>query len=128
MTVSVQRNKLEDVAKTSYFRKQVVRASRSDRDALAYICNTIARDVLYALLHSLPNNVSAEDTAQKILIRVCEEIHTLARPRTFKVWLDTIISSELNIYLSKKVTTHEVIEVDEIIHAHADDSNIISVT
>ena len=70
------------------------RASKGDREALAQLCEQIAKGVLFRMSRMLRNRVDAEDAAQEALIRVCKSIRQLKNPKTFRKWLGTIIVNE----------------------------------
>ena len=55
--------------------RMVEKAMHGNRIALAELCQTIARGVLFRLSYKLKNRADAEDATQEVLIRVCESIH-----------------------------------------------------
>lgn len=71
--------------------KLVQRASNGDREALARLCESIARSVLFRVIRLLPEHPDTEDVAQEVLIRVCKNIHTLRNPKAFGGWLNSIL-------------------------------------
>jgi len=85
------------------------KASKGDKEALAQLCDQIAKSVLFRMSKMLNNHVDAEDAAQEVLIRVCKSIGQLKNPKTFRKWLGTIIVNEArrkgmqNAKMSEKV-------------------------
>jgi len=70
------------------------KAAKGDTEALAQLCEMIAKGVLFRMSRMLKSHVDAEDAAQEALIRVCKSIRQLKNPKTFRKWLGTIIVNE----------------------------------
>jgi len=85
---------LESEAQIAIQELAAARASKGDREALAQLCEQIAKGVLFRMSRMLRNRVDAEDAAQEALIRVCKSIGQLKNPKTFRKWLGTIILNE----------------------------------
>ena len=77
------------------------KASRGDCDALLALCQISAKNVLFRVMRLIPDKMDAEDTAQEILLNLCENIGELKEPKAFGGWLNTIIINETNRFLSK---------------------------
>jgi len=85
---------LESEALIAIQELNAAKASKGDREALAQLCEQIAKGVLFRMSRMLRNRVDAEDAAQEALIRVCKSINQLKNPKTFRKWLGTIIVNE----------------------------------
>ena len=91
---------LEDIVK---------KASRGDCDALLALCQVSAKNVLFRVMCMIPDKMDAEDTAQEILLRLCESIGGLKEPKAFGGWLNTIIINEINRFLAKNNKHNNVV-------------------
>jgi len=91
----------------------VVKAIKGDRQALSDLCDKIAKGVLFQVMHLLGPNSGIEDIAQEVLIRVCENIHKLRDPKTFKGWLARIVVNEKNRFLSKYIKHNDVLNIND---------------
>ena len=85
---------IESEAQIAIQELAAAKASKGDREALAQLCEHIAKGVLFRMSRMLRNRVDAEDAAQEALIRVCKSIGQLKNPKTFRKWLGTIIVNE----------------------------------
>ena len=101
----------------------VIKAIKGDREALISLCKSIAGLVLFRTTYFIKNTQDAEDAAQEVLIRVCEKIHTLREPKTFKAWLNTIVQNETNRFMSKNAKHNDVINVDDYIDTQFEDDD-----
>ena len=101
---------------------------RGDREALVSLCHEIARSVLFSTMYSVNNQMDAEDVAQEVLIKVCENIHTLNNPKAFRAWLNTITENEIRRYFAKNSKNSTVINLDEYLNNNdfeEDDDDIL---
>ena len=89
----------------------VLKATRKDSDALLALCQSIAKNVLFRVMRLIPDRMDAEDTAQEILLRVCEKIYDLDEPKAFGGWLNRIIINETNRMFAKR-SGHEAAITD----------------
>jgi len=100
---------IESEARIAVLELAAAKASKGDSEALALLCEYVAKDVLFRMSRMLRNHVDAEDAAQEVLIRVCKNIRQLKNPKTFRKWLGTIIVNEArrkgmqNAKMSEKV-------------------------
>ena len=94
----------------------VEKAIRGDRDSLIGLCQAIAKSVLFRVQCYLHNPMDSEDTAQEVLIRVCENIYKLRDPRAFRSWLNTMIVNETRRYASKNSKQGSVVYLDEYLN------------
>ena len=77
------------------------KASGGDGNALLALCQMSAKSVLFRVMRLIPDKMDAEDTAQEILMRVCESIRELKEPKAFGGWINSIIVNEINRFLAK---------------------------
>ncbi len=90
-------------------------AVMGDRQALLSLCRAIAKGILFRVKYLLPNEQDAEDVAQEVLIRVCENIAGLKDPAAFRAWLSSIVVHEANRQLRKNVKRADVLYLDDYI-------------
>lgn len=115
------RMKQQKLADTT--QKLVQRASRGDREALAQLCESIARSVLFRVIRLLPGHPDTEDVAQEVLIRVCKNIHTLREPQAFGGWLNSILINTTRQHLkSTSKHTNNVLYFEDGINDIEDES------
>ena len=100
----------------------VANAVRGDAEALRCLCENIAQSVLFRAKHILNNPLDAEDVSQNVLIRVCENIHTLRQPKAFRVWLSRIVTNEVRTHMSRSVSEHTTENIDDYAASLADES------
>ena len=97
----------------------VEKAVRGDKDALYSLCEKIAKGVLFRTTYimGVGAQADAEDVSQEVLIRVCEKIQTLRDPQAFNVWLNRIISNEVNRCFAKKGRHGVVLNIDDYLES-----------
>jgi len=93
--------------------KLAKQAMRGEREALAALCQAIAKGILFRVSCKMNNRMDAEDVAQEILIRVCSRIHELKDPKAFRGWLNSIIVNETNRYIKKGFSQADILNIDE---------------
>jgi len=93
-TTKVNSFLIESEAQISIQELAAAKAAKGDTEALAQLCEMIAKGVLFRMSRMLRSHVDAEDAAQEALIRVCKSIKQLKNPKTFRKWLGTIIVNE----------------------------------
>ncbi len=92
MNTRVSNQKQSDSTKKIHNTQRLVRqASAGDQDALAKLCESIAKEVLFRVVRLLPGHPDIEDVTQNVLLRVCNNIHTLKEPKAFGGWLNSIV-------------------------------------
>ena len=92
--------------------KLISRAISDDRDALARLCELIAKSVLFRLSYMIGNESDAEDLAQEVMIRMCKGITKLREPRAFGSWLSSIIANEANRYLTNPANALSTADIE----------------
>ena len=99
----------------------VARASAGNKEALAELCGSIAKGVLYRVKYSLNSYSDAEDVSQEVLLQVCKRIHELRSPEAFRVWLGRIIIGETNRFLKKRIMSQDILNINDYIDAIVED-------
>jgi len=108
-----------DREKLCYLAKSAILGGREELESL---CENITRDILFRVMRVIPDNMDAEDVAQNILIRVCENIYGLKKPEAFGGWLNTIINNEINRYFSNSSRRENVVSIEDFINAAVPDA------
>jgi len=101
----------------------VSNAVKGDLEALHRLCENIAQGVLFRTRYILNNPMDAEDVSQNVLIRVCENIHTLRQPKAFRGWLGRIVTNEVRTHMSRSASNHTLENIDDHADSLADESN-----
>src|SRR3712207_4287473 len=71
----------------------VVRAQEGQMSALEELVSRYQR-LVYVTLHQLaPERNDINDLTQEVLLRMCRSIKSLRNPKTFKYWLNRIITN-----------------------------------
>ena len=91
----------------------VASAMEGEKEALANLCQAIAKGVLFRASYIMRERMDAEDAAQETLIRVCRNIHNLSDPKAFGAWLDRIIINETRRVAAKNSRHDNVISLSE---------------
>ena len=99
----------------------VKQAMNGEREALATLCQTIAKDVLFRVKYLMNNQKDSEDLAQEILIRVCEKIGNLREPKAFRGWLNTIILNETRTFSSRNAKRDVILDLEEFLDTSIDE-------
>jgi len=101
------------------------KAIGGDKEALCMLCEEIAKSVLFRAKYILNNESDAEDVAQEVLIRVCENIGSLRSPKALKAWLGGIIMNESNRHIAKNMKKRATVDIDDYIESFEDDRDHI---
>jgi len=89
------------------------RAIQGDDKALYSLCEKLARSVLFRAKYMMGNEMDAEDVAQNVLFRVCENIRSLRQPKVFQAWLSRIIINESRRYMATRAKHGTVVDIDD---------------
>ena len=89
------------------------RAIQGDDTALYSLCEKLTRSILFRAKYMVGNEMDAEDVAQNVLFRVCENIQSLRKPKVFQAWLSRIIVNESRRYLSARSKHGTVVDIDD---------------
>jgi len=103
------------------FEALTAKAIEGDKEAICALCEAIAKNVLFRTKYILNNEADAEDVAQEVLIRVCENIGSLRSPKAFKAWLGGIIMNESNRHISKTLKKGTTVDIDDYIETFEDE-------
>ncbi len=91
----------------------VERAQQDDMKALQELVQRYQRSV-YLTLHQLaPERNDIADLTQDVLLRVCRSIKSLRNPKTFKYWLNRIITNLFYDELRKMPRQLRTVSMDE---------------
>ena len=97
------------------------KAIRGDNDALYELCEKHARSILFRAKYMLGNEMDAEDVAQNVLLRVCENIKDLRKPKAFHAWLSRIIVNETRRYMAARTKRGQVEDIDDYMEELVED-------
>ena len=115
-------NLLCDLPKNMTVEVLATRSVRGDREALKALCTAISGGVMFRVARKMKNRMDAEDTAQEILIKVCENIGGLKNPKAFGGWLNTIINNEISRHYTKNSKRSAVVWIGDYINELTDDN------
>ena len=87
------------------------KAAKGDMDALASLCDKIAKDILFRTSRMFRRHSDAEEVAQESLFRVCKSIKHLKNPKAFRKWLGSIIIDEV-----RRKSSQIAFSVDNVIN------------
>ncbi len=93
--------------------KLAEKAMGGNREALLSLCHAVAKSVLFRVMRRINNPNDAEDAAQEVLMRMCENIRSLRNSKAFRGWLNSIIINETNRYLAKNNKHSNVLNIDD---------------
>ena len=97
------------------------KAIEGDNDALYKLCEEQARSILFRAKYMLGNEMDAEDVAQNVLLRVCENIRDLRKPKAFNAWLSRIVVNETRRYMAARAKRGQVEDIDDFMEELAED-------
>jgi len=120
---AVDKVKQHDAIKENKILEEIViNAVKGDPEALHDLCEKITKSVLFRTKYILNNPMDAEDVSQNVLIRVCENIHTLRQPKAFRGWLGRIVTNEVRTHMSRSKSEHTAENIDDYAESLADES------
>jgi RNA polymerase sigma-70 factor, ECF subfamily len=102
----------------------VVLAQQSKRLALEVLVERHQRLVFLALSQLLPEKDDISDLAQEALLRMCRSIGTLRNPKTFKYWLNRIITNLFYDELRKRPRQLQTFSLDQSLQNDEGDSGL----
>ena len=111
----------EDFSSTTLL---VEKSMYGDHAALEDLCNAIAKGVLYRVMYGVDSREDAEDVSQNVLIRVCENIHSLREAGLFRAWLGKIIMNETSSYRASAAKQRGTVNIDECHETIAEEREI----
>lgn len=92
----------------------VVLAQKEDYKAIEELIRKIQSDVYATLSYLLKNNENLPDLTQEILLKVAKNIQNLKNPKSFKSWLNQIVTNTYYDFIRKKKSTPETISIDYV--------------
>lgn len=99
--------------KTIEIDELIVLAQQDDHRALTALVERVQRNV-YLTLHQLaPERQDIADLSQEVLLRMCRSIKSLRNPKTFKYWLNRIITNLFYDELRKVPRRLKTVSMDE---------------
>lgn len=90
----------------------VIKSQHDDRIALEELVKRNERIVYSTFYHLDPNRVDIADLVQEVLYRMSRAIKSLKNPKTFKFWLNQIITNLFYDELRKKTKRLATISMD----------------
>lgn len=90
----------------------IYKCQQDDRQALEELVRRHKRLVFGALYHLDPKRTDIADLAQEVLFRMARSIKNLRNPKTFKYWLNQIITNLFYDELRKKTRRPPVVSMD----------------
>lgn len=91
----------------------VERAQQDDTGALEELVNRHQRLVYVSLYQMAPERNDITDLTQEVLLRMCRSIKSLRNPKTFKYWLNRIITNLFYDELRKAPRRLKTVSMDE---------------
>ena len=97
----------------------VLRAQDDDTGALEELVRRYQKNVYITLYQMAPERNDIRDLTQEALLRMCRSIKSLRNPKTFKYWLNRIMTNLFYDELRKKTRQLSTVSMDE--SAYEDD-------
>lgn len=94
----------------------VERAVGGDQHALAQLCRQNAKLILYQASKAVPSYADAEDVAQTVILKICQNIGKLRDPQLFYAWVGRITINECRQFMRSGRFHREHVSIEE----HAD--------
>src|ERR1700678_2298190 len=91
----------------------VVKAQSDDMKAMRELVERNQRNIYIALYQMAPERQDIADLAQEVLLRMCRSIKSLRNPKTFKFWLNRIITNLFYDELRKMPRRLKTIPLDD---------------
>lgn len=90
-----------------------IEGNSRQRRALEQLVKRHQKQVYISLYHLAPERNDLMDLTQEVLMRMCRSIHTLRNPKTFKYWLNRIITNLFYDTLRKNRRQLKTLSMDE---------------
>jgi RNA polymerase sigma-70 factor (ECF subfamily) len=101
----------------------VLRAQTDQMSALEELVSRYQKLVYVTLYQLAPERNDITDLTQEVLLRMCRSIKSLRNPKTFKYWLNRIITNLFYDELRKTPRQLKTISLDEPTFEHEDDQS-----
>lgn len=104
----------------------VEQAQQDDMKALEELVSRHQRSVYLTLYQLAPERNDIADLTQDVLLRMCRSIKSLRNPKTFKYWLNRIITNLFYDELRKSPRTLRTVSMDESFHDDGESDSQVS--
>ncbi len=104
----------------------VIKAQSDDMRALEELVRRYQRLVYVTLYQLAPERNDIIDLTQEVLLRMCRSIKSLRNPKTFKFWLNRIITNLFYDELRKTPRQLNTISIDEPLYASEEAENALA--
>lgn len=101
----------------------VVEAQAGSMPALEQLVSRYQKLVYVTLYQLAPERNDITDLTQEVLLRMCRSIKSLRNPKTFKYWLNRIITNLFYDELRKTPRQLKTISLDEPVYENEEDSS-----
>jgi len=101
----------------------VLKAQEGQMSALEELVSRYQRLVYVTLYQLAPDRNDINDLTQEVLLRMCRSIKSLRNPKTFKYWLNRIITNLFYDELRKGPRQLKTISLDEPMYDDSDDGS-----
>jgi len=101
----------------------VVQAQAGSMPALEQLVSRYQKLVYVTLYQLAPERNDITDLTQEVLLRMCRSIKSLRNPKTFKYWLNRIITNLFYDELRKTPRQLKTISLDEPVYENEEDSS-----
>ena len=91
----------------------IVLSQKNDLKALEELLRREQKNIYTAFTYLDKKRENVSDLTQEALMRVAKNIHTLKNPKTFKSWLNQIVTNLFYDDLRKASKRPEIISIDE---------------
>ena len=95
----------------------------NSRAAMEQLVKRVQKNVYVALYQLLPERGDMSDLTQEVLLRMCRSIHSLRNPKTFKVWLNRIITNLFYDELRKTSKKPRMVSIDAPLRSDEEESS-----
>jgi len=92
----------------------VSKTATGDREALEQLIASQKNTIALKIRRITGNTEDAEDIAQKVAIRICQNIGALKCPEAFGSWLDRLVSRECYRHITEKREVMLFADFDEL--------------
>lgn len=104
----------------------VIKAQSEDMRALEELVRRVQKLVYVTLYQLAPERNDITDLTQEVLLRMCRSIKSLRNPKTFKFWLNRIITNLFYDELRKTPRQLNTISIDEPMFNNDESENALA--
>ncbi len=106
--------------------QQESKGSKESMRALEELVRRNQKNVYITLYHLAPQRNDLADMTQDVLLRMCRSIHSLRNPKTFKYWINRIITNRFYDELRKKPRQLNTVSMDVSYSGNGDEGKTSS--